>query len=175
MGAIKINKQYTSFGDKIDEMQYNIAGLFSQNDTIIKLLTDPRSDCLGREVTEEQRALAFDQNAKECRVFFTPYEPKTEEVTTAQLRIYVPKIKPESLYTADIYLMIDIMVDITINRLDRGQRWFRLMSEIMNTLNGQQVGTIGSLDFLKEPLSLLCFKDNIWGYSVPYQTKVGAV
>ena len=175
MGALQIAKQYTSFGDKIDELQYNIVSILSEQDSIIKLLTFPESNCLEQTLTDEQRALAFDPTSNQCRVFLSPFVPQTEEVTCAQLRIYVPKIKPDTLYTAELTVYLDIMVDLSINRLDRGQRWFKLMSDLIGVLNGQELGTIGRLEFLKEPLTLICFKDNIWGYTLPFRTKVGAI
>lgn len=170
----KADKKVMSLGDKVELVHHNIVNLLSQNDNIVKLLSSESPDCLDIEINEETRDKIFDEeNRDKCRVFRAPFVPKTEEVSCAQLRIYTPIIKPTTEFTADIFVVVDVIVDLEVNRLTKGQRWFRLLSEILDTISGKSVGGIGRLQLLQSNIPLTCFKENFWGYSVPFQVKAG--
>ena len=170
----KADKGVMSLGETIELAHHNIIHNLAMNDNIVRLLMSESPDCLDLEVSEQDRDMIFDEtDVRKCRVFNAPFVPKTEEVSCAQLRIYTPSLHLINEYTVDIYICIDIIVDVTVNRLTKGKRWFRLMAEILNSVSGKDVGGIGRLQLIYDDIPLVCFKDDFWGYTIPFKIKAG--
>ena len=168
-------KKVMRVGETIELVCHNITHLLAENDNIVRLLASSSPECLSLDVTEEMRDEIFDEGDRaKSRVFQTPFVPKTETKSCAQLRVYASQVNPLTEFTADVYIVIDIIVDVEVNALLKGQRWFRLMSEIIDTISGKDVGGISRLQLYKSVISLINYKDNFFGYCLPFQVKVGA-
>jgi hypothetical protein len=160
--------------ENIDLVLKNIALKIVTNENLCKLLKFNDSSALSKEITEDERyALNIqDGDTTNTRIFYQPFNNDTITDERAELRIYFANFKPENMYIANANIGFDIVVHNNMWRLDEGkQRPLNIFKEVLKSLNGQDVKSLGELNFLNSYCTLMIFNKSFTGYSFSMSTK----
>jgi hypothetical protein len=120
------------------------------NQALLKCLKYPYKDALSRpNLTQSEINGLLDNNqAEEVRFSFTPFTYKTPESEKSELRIFVKQFQPESLLLTNVTLVIQVIVNNNLWLMDDGKvRPLFMISEILKSLNQQEIEMVGLLNF----------------------------
>jgi len=174
------NNNYVQVLNAFDRIEQNIGALLITNRDVFKLLyfEDPNVDPYDMEIDDEiieDMLTQYTDNRKingNCRVFFEPFVSEPETLQRAQIRIFPMEVNPVDIYEATIYIQVDIIVSLAVNKYKSGRRMNALTSEVIKALNGQEIGLLHELELLDQPLRLFQFKSDYWGYSLFLRTGI---
>jgi hypothetical protein len=176
--------QYVGFS----EIPYKIMShLIISNDIIWRLLKYPESNALSQAnlSLDEKRAWVYggQEDSTPYRVFTVKYTDDAVELRQTQMRIYMARVYPKTYVTGMVDVFIDVFCHNKIAVLSDSKhrnRYDIMFEEIMKTLNGKNVDTLGNLFFNSEAnnrnaAELLSFDKNNWfqGYQIRMSTWVG--
>jgi hypothetical protein len=178
--------QFTGFS----EIPYKIMRhLMNNNEVLWKLCKYPELDALTKTnlTLAEKSEMIYKGGTitKEslCRVFTVKYTEDAVELTQTQMRIYMKHVYPKTYVTGMIDVFIDIFchnkIAVLSDNMHRN-RYDIMFEEVMKTLNGKNVDTLGNLFFNGEAnnrnsADLVSFDKNNWfqGYQIRMSTWVG--
>jgi hypothetical protein len=178
-----VNDGRAQLWDSLDRLEAGAAALIAENRDIFRLLKHQgwRDDPYSMPVSDADIESMMSQHTPdrrlnpECRVFFAPYVDTTETSERSQIRVFTAQISPVGAYLADIYLQVDVIVNLQVDKYKGGRRMNALARELFKSLNGQEIGLLQPLELYGKSVSLRQFKDSNWGYSLVFRTGVGAV
>lgn len=142
--------------DLINNIPNQIALKLFENDNLFKLLKYDSPDALNRPITIEDKILLMNQDGsfedikENTRIWYDPFpiNDQTIEDQRTELRIYEQEFIPDNNVLTKAIISFEIIVSNKLSRLDDGaRRRNRVLQEIIQTLNGKQVGGIGLLFF----------------------------
>jgi len=176
------NNNYIQILTAFDRIEQNIGALLITNRDIFKLLYYEDWDINPYEMDIDDSIIEdiltqYDENRKinpNCRIFFEPFVAAPETLQRAQIRIFPMQVDPVDIYEANIYIQIDIIINLAVNKFKGGRRMNALTTEMIKALNGQEIGLTKPLELLDDPLRLTQFKADYWGYSIILRTGVAA-
>ena len=174
------NYNYVQILNAFDRIEQNIGTLLVNNRDIFKLLwfedwdINPYDMDIDDSLIEDMLTQYDDIRRinPNCRVFFEPFVAEPETTQRAQIRIFPMEVNPVDIYEAKIFIQVDIIVNLAVNKFKNGRRMNALASEIIKALNGQEIGLTYQLELLDQPLMLYQFKSDYWGYSLFFRTGV---
>jgi len=176
------NSRFIKLFDKFEKLEQNLAALLIHNYNLFKLLKFEDFNPLSHDISDEDiqdMITEFDaklQRNPNCRVFFEPFTGTAEEQQKAQIRIYPAQVNPNNVYLGDLYVQVDVIVNQRISKIVGGRRRNRIASELIETLNGQDVGLVNDFRIVDKPvLAIRQFKGDFWGYSMLFTTGVSAI
>lgn len=128
--------------------------LIRNNDDIWRLLKYPTSDALSKDflTLKEKRALIFDgtsnPDSEEYRVFRQPFLDDAFNKQVSQLRVYVLTMNPENRSVGTVGVALEAVCHNKLLALDSYENRLEVMvQQLLQTLNGVEVGGIGELVF----------------------------
>jgi len=174
------------FNDCFVKIEQNMAGLFLKNEKLCKLLWHNDNNPLAQHMDEDiaqNMLIDFVEEVDgegniqlienpDCRVFFVPFTDLVETPLKSQLRVYTARINPDNIYISEVFVQIDIIVPQQLNKLRNGRRRESILSEVMKTYNGQEIGLLNPLAIVKRPIDIRHFRGTFFGYSVLFSTRV---
>lgn len=134
-------------------LPYNIIEyLLYNNETIWKLLKYPERDALDKpNLTNEEKALLIyngEIDSQNYRVFQQEFTDDSFETQCTQLRIFPYGIEPTNRTVGVLDLSFEINTHVKIEHLSNyTSRINVLISELISTLNGVEIGGMGVLFF----------------------------
>lgn len=164
-------------------MGYNVLYyLMENNEEIWKLLKYNTPDALSKpNLTMKEKAdLVWDGtgDSEEYRVFRGAYLDDAFIDQSSQLRIYVTVLNPDNRTVGTVDIGIEILVHNKIINLDTYEtRQEVLLQQVLETLNGKEIGGVGKLFFdrngsLYDIARLNLYNNrNIYGYTLIMSTK----
>lgn len=126
--------------------------LIMNNEDLWKLLYYDTQDALSKPAltTQQKRDLIYDKtdDSEDYKIFRTPFVDDAFQKQCSQLRIYISSVDPVNSIKSSLDVTIECITHIKLTNLDNYQsRSERLMEEVLGTLNGKNVGSIGYLYF----------------------------
>jgi len=180
MSSANMNIMAVQTLDRLEEVQNQIAQLLVKNTDLFKLLRDANPNPLAEQITEqdiEDMTIEFltngERNSK-CRLFFEPFIPEVQDGVVSQIRIFPSEISPINVYEADVFLDIEVIVHQSISRIMQGRRRDRILSELLKSLNGQEVKMIRPLMLVDRSVRVVRFASEWWGWIGRLKTGVTA-
>lgn len=170
------NNLITLHDDVESRITENILALILKNQTLLKCLKYESSEALFDDVncpdiTDDEKLLMTKQDDEDnCRIFVTPYNNQIISTAKSQLRFFIPTVSPENSYLAELSVDFEIIVENRLWRMDGGIRPSIIRSELLKTLNGQNVDSIGNLIF-NTPSRIATYNDNFTGYQLTLKTR----
>ena len=171
--------QVLNFFEKAEQ---NITMLLCQNKDLFKLLRFTDNNPLSHDISDEEiedTITEFDskrQNNPNCKLFFEPFNDKVLMSEIAMLRIFPIQITPKDKYEADLYIQTDIIVHQGISKIKGGRRRNRILSEVVDALNGKEINLLQTLALAEDyPVKLVQFKDEFWGYIIWFHSNIAGV
>jgi hypothetical protein len=159
----------------VESVVENILINLMENQTLLKCLKYTSSDALSQpDLTEDEKMglLNPDQDFTNVRIFFTPFDYQTTDTTRTELRVFVSEFSPDNHILSKVRIMFQVVVSNHMWRLDAGkQRPLTMISEILKTLHGKEVGAIGELMFL-DPFRLKFYNKEYSGYEFSPRTRL---
>jgi hypothetical protein len=176
------NNNYWQVFTAFERIEQNIASLLIMNRDIFKLLKyedwqdnpyemdidDASIEDMLTEYTDTHQINPY------CKIFFEPFVQDIETLQRSQIRIFPIQIQPYDIYEAEVYIQVDVIVNLAVNKFKGGRRMNALASKIIEALNGQEIGLLHRLELIDRPLRLYQFKSDYWGYSFIFRTGVAA-
>jgi len=145
---LDVNTNVIQILNGMEKWEQNIAYILLKNENLFKLLwfndSDPLSKSIDPEIMEDM-IFEFDSRGNRnpnCRVFFRRFIGETETTQRSQLRIYPLRVKPSNMYRGDMTFQIDCIVHMGIDKIRNAQRRHRIASEVIQSLNGQEISMI---------------------------------
>jgi hypothetical protein len=175
--------QYTGYS----EIPYKIMShLMLNNDILWKLCKYPEPNALSQTnlTLAEKRALVYggQSDSTPYRVFTVKYTDDAVELMQTQMRIYMARVYPKNYVTGMVDVFIDVFCHNKIAVLSDSKhrnRYDIMFEEVMKTLNGKNVDTLGNLFFNGEAnnrnsAELVSFDNNKWfqGYQIRMSVNV---
>ena len=160
--------------ESLDNILNNIAIKIVENIDLMRCLKFTSTDALLQPITEEERYMLMNQDGDitGTRIFFQPFNNLTITDQRSELRIYYASFKPNNNFLTNINVGFDIVVHNDLWRLDNGKRRpTAIIKLLLESLNGQDVGSIGNLSFIDRPCSLRYFNDSFTGYTLYLKTR----
>ena len=148
---LNVNNNMIQILNGFEKWEFGIAHLLLQNENLFKLLRYEDGDALSRLIDAEiMEDMIYEYDSRgnrnpNCRIFFRKFTGDTEETQRSQLRIYPLRVKPSNIYYGDMLFQVDVIVHMGIDKIRNGQRRHRLASEIIQSLNGQEIGMVQSV------------------------------
>jgi hypothetical protein len=173
---------YSKIPSKI--MEY----LIFNNESLWKLCKYNSSDALTESnlTVAEKRALVYggQPDSSPYRVFTVKFTDDDIEKRQTQIRIYMARVYPKNAQIGMIDFCIDVFCHNKIAVLSypgyKPNRYDVMFEEIMKTLNGKDIKTLGRLFFngssnSRQSADLVSFDKNNWfqGYQIRMSTNVG--
>lgn len=158
MGGEIILNTFTDYNkfEQLPMMQYNIIEhLMLYNENIWKMLKYPDNSALDKpNLTQEEKAgLIYDGKtplSNNFRVFFTDYMDDSFTEQCSILRVFPEVITPTNNIVSIITFRIEVFSHLKIQMLDNyTTRNVQLLQQVLSTLNGQLINSIGVLAFDK--------------------------
>ena len=188
MRGLDVNNRYVQLFDSFEKIEQNIAFLLKENHDLFRLLkyneNDPLSMPMDSEIAENMLIDFHSRTGAEgelqwiinpdCRVFFVPYTGQIESPAKSQLRIYTMQMNPDNIYIGELYVQVDIIVPLALDKIRNGRRRNRITVEVIKSLNGKEVGLINPLMIVDKPMILRQYKDDYWGYPIIFKTGVAS-
>lgn len=149
--------------DLINNIPSQIALKLLESDNLFKLLKYDSPDALERNISLEDKLKLMNQDGtleevkKHTRIWFDPFpiNDQTIEDRRSELRIYEHEFIPENTVLTKAVIAFEIIVNNNLSRLSDGsRRRNRILQEVIQTLNGKEVGGIGFLIF--DPRNSFC-------------------
>jgi hypothetical protein len=185
MGLDLSYNQYAGY----DQIPYKIMEyLMLTNDNLWKLLKVDTGDALTKPnlTLNEKRALVYggQEDSSPYRVFTVKYTDDAVERRQTQMRIYIARVYPKNAQIGMIDFCIDVFCHNKIAVLTypnyKPNRYDVMFSEIMKTLNGKDIKTLGRLFFNgsangRNVAELVSFDSKHWfqGYQIRMSALVG--
>jgi hypothetical protein len=138
------------------------------NQNILKCLKYPTRDALYQpELTQEEiDNLSFNDDPKEIRISFTPFNLSTADIEKSEIRIFIQQFNPSNYVIAGVRFAIQVIVSNQLWLLDEGKmRPLVLLREILKEIHGEDVDAIGLL-YVKEPIRLFNYNSYFSGYEI---------
>ena len=178
--------RYIQLFDSFEKIEQNIAFLLKENHDLFRLLkyneNDPLSMPMDSEMAEDMLVDFHSRTGAEgdlqwiinpdCRVFFVPYTGLIESPAKSQLRIYTLQMYPDNIYISDLYVQVDIIVPLALDKIRNGRRRNKIAVEVIKSLNGKEIGLINPLMIVDKPMILKQYRDDYWGYPIIFKTGV---
>lgn len=103
----------------------------------------------------------------DTRIFFTPFDIETPNSERAELRFFFREFIPnQNSVLSSVNIQFEIIVSDQIWRLDFGrQRPITMISEILKTLNGEEIDGIGKIYF-NNPIRVVRYNKFFSGYTL---------
>lgn len=139
-----------------DLLSYKVISyLIENNEDIWKMLKYNTPDALSKSnLTQEEKASLIYSGETDSEPFKVFRDPFTDDVFTeqvCQLRIFPNSTYPENRIMSIQDICIQIVCHVKINYLDDYViRLDRIIYELINTLNGSDIGTVGQFYFDRE-------------------------
>lgn len=181
--------------DKVAFNRYNtirdagykiIEQLIKNNDDIWRLLKYNTPDALNKDflTLEEKRGLIFEgttnPDAEDYRVFRQPFLDDAFDSQVSQLRVYLLTMNPENRSVGTVGMALECVCHNKILSLSNYENRLEVMvQQLLQTLNGIEVGGIGELVFddnssFFDLASLNMYNNrNFLGYTLVMSVKVG--
>jgi len=160
--------------ESLDNILNNIALKIIENLDLMRCLKFNITNALSQSITIDEcyELINQDGDILNTRVFFQPFNNLTITETRSELRIYHASFKPNNIYLSNIIVGFDIVCHNDLWRLDDGKRRpTTIIKLLLESLNGQDVGSIGNLCFIDRPCSLRYFNDSFTGYTLYLKTR----
>jgi hypothetical protein len=183
------NERYIQLFEAFSKVEQGVAELFLHNQNLLKLLKYTDNDPLNMPPLDEDTAadmmidyyrrkgdkgiVQWEIN-KDCRIYFIPFINEKEELQRSQIRVYPVQINPQNIYIGELYIQVDVIVPVQLEKIVNGRRKNSIVTEVIKSLNGKEIGMINPLMIEDKPLKLNHFLDNYWGYSLLFKTGVAA-
>ena len=160
-----------SFYLTLDFVEKGIEGILLrliQNQNILKCLKYPSSDALNLPNLSEddiEKLINQEGDVAETRIFFTPFDVETPDSERAELRFFFRAFVPnQNSVLSSVNIQFEVIVSDRIWRLDNGrQRPITIVSEILKTLNGQDIDGLGKIYF-NNPIRVIRYNKYFSGY-----------
>lgn len=156
-----------------DNIYNNIVSKIIGSQQIGKCLKYTTADALEKpDLTQEEIfALVNQTNRSACRIFNIPPTYYVTEEQRAEIRVYETAIASTNQYIYDIGYCFDVVCHQELWLLEDGsRRVMKIMSGIMEMLNGVDVGGLGKMRFFSdrkpEILKLQFYNDVTAGYKL---------
>jgi hypothetical protein len=138
--------------ENLYQLPHNIVTYLFQNDDIWKLLYYSQIDALKQPplTNQQKRNLIYNGqiNSENYRCFFMPFTDDSFDKQHAQIRVYPVTIMPTNRILGDVSFAIEILSHVKINTLDNySTRILYLLQQIIKTLNGKDIGSVGNIAF----------------------------
>lgn len=153
----------------------NIGNTLIKNQNLLKLIHFNSSNALLQSNLTIEEIIDFcgqgsDPNTQQ-KIFKYPYYDKIIDEIRSELRFFIPKIKPENIYLSELSISFQIIVHNSLIDLDDSkQRPIELVKEILQTLNGVDIGSIGNLK-LNSSINIVSWNSNFSGYAFNMTTR----
>lgn len=170
-----MENNYTFSLTGIENINNNIAYKLMENEKLLKLLYYNSSNALSQPPVQETLGENFYSiisqdynNYSSTHIFFTPFPRVTQETEKVELRFYIHRIIPTNIYLAKTIFGFQIVMSDKLQMLDDGvNRAYLIINELLNTLNGQEIGGVGNLYFSDvPPTEIVKFSDYHIGYQL---------
>lgn len=143
----------------------------------MKYLKYPTSDAINQpDLTEDDiyELLGLTDNQSGARISYYPFDSDTPKEDKSELRIFIKSISPNpNSVLADIQIVFQVICGNRIWNMDYGkQRPLEIISEVLKTINGKSINTIGNLLF-NSPIRIQYYGKDFCGYEFSPSTKVG--
>jgi hypothetical protein len=154
----------------------NIGNKLVQNKNIMRCLKYDTSNALSsdlNDVTTSEIANLIGKGSnpdEEQRIYKTPFNDKTLTEVRSELRFFVPYFKPENIYLSKVIILFQIIIHNSLWELDENQRPLIIIQEILNELNGFDVGSIGELQ-LDGAINIIPWNKDFTGYQINMKTR----
>jgi hypothetical protein len=155
----------------------NIGNKFIQNKNLMRCIKYDSANALSTLLsdinnTEIAKLIGKGLNPKEDqRIYKTPFNDKTISDVRSELRFFSPYFKPENLYLSEVIISFQITIHNSLWELENNtQRPLIMIQEILNDLNGFDVGGIGELQ-LDGAIKIVAWNDNFSGYQINMRTR----
>ena len=188
MNRVDVNTGCIQIFDGFEKTENQIAKLLLKNFDLMRLIyyndADPLSKPMDEELAErivtEYKAKPIINDSGEsiyernphCRIRFEPFTGEIENQDNAQIRIYALQINPSNKYLGELFIQMDIIVNLNINKIKGGKRRDKIASELIRSLNGQEISMVSDLRLADKAAGLRQFKDEFWGWSMLFVTGV---
>ena len=169
----------------IQNLPYKIIShLIQNNEDIWKLIkyTTPDALDLPNLTTEEKGSLIWngEVNSQDFRVFMQPATDDSFTEMMCQFRIYPLNIHPTNRIVGTVDIAIELYVSSKINQLNNySTRASNLLQQLIGSLNGIDVDTLGKLYFSKqgsvydESRTMIYNSKNTFGYILVLSVNMG--
>jgi hypothetical protein len=142
---------------------------------LFKCLRYPTKYALSQaDLDDNQKIELFNQDEESIentRVFFVPLNPDIADTARSELRIFVRSFDPNNDHLVGLEVSIQVICSNSICRLDEGrQRHLVMVHEILNQLNGTDIGFVGLVKFEK-PIRIIQYNKLFIGYEMIATTR----
>jgi hypothetical protein len=148
---LDVNTNMIQILNGFSKLNLGVASLLLQNENLFKLLWYEDIDPLAKYIDEEtMESMVYEYDSRgnrnpNCRIFYRKFTGDTETSQRAQIRIYPIRVKPSNVYYGDLMFNIDVIVHMGIDKIKNEERRHRLASEVMQSLNGQQIQMVQNI------------------------------
>jgi hypothetical protein len=174
------NNRYWQIFNAFDKIEQNIAELLVGNRDIFRLLKweDWKENPYQKDVSDADIVNMITEYTDKheintgCRIFFEPYVTEVETVQRSHIRIFPVEVRPNDIYEAEIFIDVNVIVNLAVNKFKGGRRINALTGEIIKALQGKEIGMIHRLELIEHSIRMTQFKADYWGYSFMFRTGV---
>lgn len=178
------NTPYNKYTE-IRSMIYNILSyLIIENEEIWKLLKYDTPDALSNpNLTQEEKSeLIYNAQEDETpyRIFRSPFVSDAFVVQNTQLRAYITSGIPTNRTVGQVNFAFEMLTHVKLVNLETYENRLEVMfQQMIETLNGKEIGGIGVLFFNKDASSYDAVRLNLYnnknyiGYTLVMSTNVG--
>ena len=154
--------------ETIDNVLLNISLKLIDNQDLLKLLWFNEKNALSQNnITDTIKYSMIDQeDLTNTKIFITPFTGAVIEAEKSELRAYLYNVTPDNNILSRTVFNFEVLVHNNLWILDQAkQRPVRICSEVLKSLNGQEVNGIGRLYFSnRDRIQLVRFNENYTGY-----------
>jgi hypothetical protein len=153
----------------VDRIIENILIQLLSNQNLLKCLKYDSTDALSQpDLTQSDIDILINQegDTSKSRVFFTPFNLNPANDAKSELHLFIRRFKPDNIQLANVQILFQIIVNNQLWRLDNGQqRPLVMIEEILNSLQGVDIGFIGNLYFTND-ISIIQYNPYFTGYEM---------
>lgn len=169
-----MSNEYIKF-ENIEKILSDIGMKIISNKNILKLLYYNDTDVLFKSDLSQQNILEIlgkgSDPKKQQRIFKTAFNEDIADIPHSELRFYIPSLNPENLYLSEVNVAFQLIIHNSIWELnDNKIRVFCLLNELLSTLNGQDIRSIGYLKLI-QPIKYFNWNSNFSGYQLILETR----
>jgi len=162
--------------EQVDNILSNIGKEMIKSQNLMKLIKYDTSNALlqsNLDIDEIKNLAGYGKNpTAEQRIYKYPFTDKVLDEPRSELRYFIPNVKPKNTYISELYINFQVVVHNSLIELDDNKlRYWRIVVEMLKSLNGFDCGGIG-LFYLNSTISIIPWSDYYSGYTWNMNTKV---
>ncbi len=159
---------------QIGNIVSNIGNKLVGNQNLLKLIKYDTANALAQTNLTPQEIVNLVGKGSDPKtqqqIFKSPFNEKIKDDRKTELRFFVSRITPNNIYLASLSVVFQTIVYNTLWEMNNDLRPFLMMQEILNELNGMDIGGIGELKLTK-PISVVNYNVDFSGYMIELGTR----